>query len=581
MNIYKNQSITSVAAFTFVLLFLGMFLIYPVFYLLKVSLWDVDKGIWIYFRLIVSNPLQIRSLINSLIIATCITILATCIALPMAYWFTRYSFPGKGLVQAFSLIPLIMPPFVGAIGIKQVFSRFGVFNLLLEKIGLISLEYPIDWLGGSGFWGIILMGTLHLYPIMLLNLQGAMANMDLSLLEAAESLGASPSYIFKTIILPLVMPGYFAGASIVFIWAFTDLGTPLVFGFDRVIPVQIYNNLTEIHTNPMGFALVVLSLFLILLLFLIIKIFLGGKGYETSVSGYIVGLKKQASATQSFLILTAICGVTLLALLPHISVIIQSLSGRWFFTILPEKWTIANYQYVFSYSPTTTSIKNSIFLSSMSMLLDLILGVLIAYLITRRRIPGRNVLDMLAMLPMALPGLVIAFSYVAYFHFPVQPGLSYPFWHHWLNRFVDPTVNPTLLLIISYSVRRLPFAVRAAYAGFQQASITLEEASLNLGATTWHTMRKITLPLMTTTLLASAIMTFSFAMLEVSDSLILAQKEEYYPITKAIFALIELIDPNAPAIASALGVLGILILSFAIFMASKMLGKWFGSLFRI
>lgn len=522
-----------------------------------------------------------KSLLNSLFISVLITLLTTIIALPIAYWFTRYTFPGKGLVQAFSLIPLIMPAFVGAIGIKQLFSRFGSLNLFLHKIGLVSLPHPIDWLGGSGFWGIIIMGALHLYPIMLLNLQSAMANMDLSLLEAAESLGARPAYIFKTVIVPLIMPGYFAGAAIVFIWAFTDLGTPLIFGFDRVIPVQIYHNLTEIHTNPIGFALVVFSLFLILLLFFASKLLLGGKGYETSVSGYISGLQKQTSITHSFVILSVVSGITFLALLPHISVILQSFSRRWFFTILPEKWTLANYQYVFSYPLSITSIKNSLFFSFMSTLIDLILGVLIAYLITRDQIPGKHILDILSMLPLILPGLVIAFSYIACFHFPVQPGMSYPFWYYWLNRLVDPTINPTLLLIVSYSVRRLPYIVRSACAGFQQANITLEEASLNLGATTWYTIRKITLPLMTTTLIASAIMAFSFAMLEVSDSLMLAQKEKYYPITKAIFSLAELIDPNAPSIASALGVVGILILSVAVFLASKMLGKWFGSLFRI
>ncbi|MCF6158767.1 MAG: iron ABC transporter permease [wastewater metagenome] len=581
MYTYKNESIIHSIIFGIVLLFLGVFLIYPVFYLFKVTFWGADQGIWTYFQLIVSSPLQRRSLYNSLFLSTFITLLTTLIALPMAYWFTRYSFPGKEWVQAFSLIPLIMPSFVGAIGMKQLLARFGSLNLFLNKFGLISLQHPIDWLGSSGFWGIIIMSTLHLYPIMLLNLQGALANIDVSLLEAAESLGASPIYIFRTVILPLIVPGYFAGAVIVFVWAFTDLGTPLIFGFDRVIPVQIYHNLTEIHTNPMGFALVLFSLFLILLLFLISKKFFGGKGYEMSVSGYISGIQKQASTTQSFLILSVVCGIIFLALLPHISIILQSLAGRWFFTIVPEHWTLTNYQYIFSYPLTATSIKNSLFFSSMSTLLDLVFGVLIAYLVARKRIPGGNILDMLAMLPLILPGLIIAFSYVACFHFPIQPGMSYPFWYYWLHQFLDPTVNPTILLIMSYAIRRLPYTVRAAYAGFQQAHITLEEASLNLGASTWYTIRKITLPLMTTTLIASAIMAFSFAMLEVSDSLILAQKEKYYPITKAVFSLIEFIDPNAPAIASALGVLGIAILSSAVFIASKMLGKWFGSLFRI
>jgi len=146
----------------------------------------------------------------------------------------------------------------------------------------------------------------------------------------------------------------------------------------------------------------------------------------------------------------------------------------------------------------------------------------------------------------------------------------------WLN----PRTNPTLLLIISYSVRRLPYLVRSAYAGFQQTSVTLEEASANLGASPSRTLRKITLPLMTANLIAGTIITFSFAMLEVSDGLILAMKENYFPITKMIYQLIGRIDPDAPSVACALGVLGMVILAASLLLAGKILGKKMGQLFR-
>jgi iron(III) transport system permease protein len=165
-----------------------------------------------------------------------------------------------------------------------------------------------------------------------------------------------------------------------------------------------------------------------------------------------------------------------------------------------------------------------------------------------------------------LPGLVLAFGYVAGFDFKIG----------WLN----PRQNPILLLVISYSVRRLPYIVRAAYAGFQQASITLEEASANLGATPWRTLRKITLPLVMANLIAGTVLTFSFAMLEVSDGLILAMREKYYPITKMIWQLMGRIDPNAPGLACALGVVGMGILAASLVIAGKLLGKKTGQLFR-
>jgi len=146
----------------------------------------------------------------------------------------------------------------------------------------------------------------------------------------------------------------------------------------------------------------------------------------------------------------------------------------------------------------------------------------------------------------------------------------------WLN----PRENPTLLLIVSYSVRRLPYIVRSAYAGFQQTSVTLEEASANLGASPWRTLWRITLPLVMANLVAGTILTFAFAMLEVSDSLILAMREQYFPITKMIYALLGRIEPNAPAVACALGVVGMGLLAASLLVAGRLLGRRLGQLFR-
>jgi iron(III) transport system permease protein len=191
---------------------------------------------------------------------------------------------------------------------------------------------------------------------------------------------------------------------------------------------------------------------------------------------------------------------------------------------------------------------------------------MIAWLLTRRRIPLAGLLDALAMLPLALPGIVLAFGYVAGFDFKIA----------WLN----PRENPTVLLIISYSVRRLPYIVRSACAGFQQTSVTLEEASANLGASPLRTLWKVTLPLVAANLLAGTILTFSFAMLEVSDGLILAMREQYFPITKMIYQLMGRIDPNAPSVACALGVVGMVILTISLLVAGRILGKKMGQLFR-
>jgi len=233
-------------------------------------------------------------------------------------------------------------------------------------------------------------------------------------------------------------------------------------------------------------------------------------------------------------------------------------------SVLPSEVTLKFYRDVFVHDLTLLSIRNSLLLSSLSTVVDIILGVGIAYLLTRKRIPGKNVLDSLAMLPLALPGLVIAFGYVAAFS----------------GTLLDARVNPMPLLVIAYSVRRLPFMVRAAYAGFQQTSVVLEEAAMNLGASPMRTLYQITFPLVFANLMAGAILCFSFAMLEVSDSLILALREQYYPITKAIYVLLRRIT-DGPYIASAMGMLGLFLLAGSLVVAGHFLGRRMGELFRI
>lgn len=519
-----------------------------------------------YFELLIESPLHREALRNSFILAILTTAFTTVIGLPLAHVLTRFNFAGRSLLSGLLLVPMIMPPFVGAIGLKQLLAKYGSINLLLMKFGVVAPDHPIDWLGQGGFIGIVLLQVFNLYPIMLLNLTAAMANLDPALREAAQNLGASGWKIFRSIIVPLILPGYFAGAIIVFIWAFTDLGTPLIFGYSRLVPVQIFDSISELNTNPMGYALVVLVLLLTIVLFLASKRLLASRRYEMIGRGHSTGSEILASRRATILIWLGFAGFTALALLPHVAVILESFSGKWFMSSLPQEWTASNYSEIFGHGLTASSIRNSLLYSSLSALVDLVLGVLIAWLLTRKKFPGAALLDVLAMLPLALPGLVLAFGYLAGFDFKIS----------WLN----PRNNPTFLLVVSYSIRRLPYIVRSAYAGFQQTSITLEEASANLGGSPLRTLWKITLPLVMANLIAGTILAFSLAMLEVSDGLILAMREQYFPITKMIWQLMGRIDPNSSAISCALGCIGMLILTVSLLFAGKILGRKMGQLFR-
>ena len=561
-----RQTTVNSALFALLLLgFFGVFLFYPVSLLLKGAFIADGKLTFQYFTILFSSPLQREALWNSFLIAGLTTLLTTVLSLPLAHVVTAFNFRGKSLLQALLLVPMIMPPFVGAIGLRQLLARFGTVNVALSELGIIRADQPIDWLGQGGFWGIVILQVMNLYPIMFLNLSAAMANVDPNLREAAQNLGAGTSRLFRTVTLPLILPGYFAGAIIVFIWSFTDLGTPLIFGYSRVVPVQIFDAVTEINTNPIGYTLVVFVLLLTVTLFVVSKQLLARKRYEMLARGHTAA-ERPASGRRTALIWAGLGSVIFISLLPHLAVIVHSFAERWFMTALPTNWTTETYTEILRDPLARASIRNSLVYSSLSALLDLVLGVIIAWLLTRKRLPLSGLLDALAMLPLALPGIVLAFGYVAAFDFKIS----------WLN----PRENPTLLLIISYSVRRLPYIVRSAYAGFQQTSVTLEEASANLGASPFRTLRKITLPLVMANLIAGTILTFSFAMIEVSDGLILAMKEQFYPITKMIYQLMGRIDPASASVACALGVIGMAVLTISLLAAGRLLGRKMGQLFR-
>ena len=267
-------------------LFFVVFLIYPLLYVFKEAFWIENTFNLTYFKLMVTDP-GIRTLVvNSFKIGVMVTLVTSIVSLPLAYFLTRYRYPGRAMLRSVILIPMIMPPFVGAIGMQQFFGRFGSVNMLLVKLKLIDITETIDWFGG-GFWGVVLLSTLHLYPIMYLNIVAALANVDPSLEEAAENMGASRAQVFRRITLPLMMPGYFAGAILVFIWAFTDLGTPLIFDYNEVIAVRIFRQVTEANANPMGYALVVLIIVLTALAFYVSKRWTGSKHYEMLGRGHV------------------------------------------------------------------------------------------------------------------------------------------------------------------------------------------------------------------------------------------------------------------------------------------------------
>jgi iron(III) transport system permease protein len=555
--------------FALTLLFFGAFFLWPILQVLKGGFIDADGHLtFAYLGSLLTDPIYLEGLANSFRLALTTTVFALLLALPLAFVADRFRFPAKGFLGSLILVPMILPPFVGAIGIKQILGQYGALNALLIDLGLRPPGWTFDWLGANQFLGVALVNALSLYPIIYLNAVAALANIDPAMEEAAENLGCTGLRRFRRITLPLIKPGLFAGGTIVFIWSFTDLGVPLIFDYARVMPVQIFHGLKDIGGNPFPYALVAVMLFSSVLFYALGKGLFGRDPHAMMAKATSAGGPRDLPRARAWLCTALFAGVTFLAILPHLGVVLVAFSTDWYATVLPADLTLRNFQLALGHDLTVPAIANSLKYASLSTVIDLVLGVALAYVIVRSRIAGRQLLDFLAMLPLAVPGLVLAFGYLAM----SQEGKFFAF--------LNPTENPAILLIIAYSIRRLPYVVRSAVAGFQQTSETLEEAAQNLGCPPLKAMIRVTLPLILANLIAGGLLAFSFAMLEVSDSLVLAQKQLYYPITKAIYELFQLLG-DGKLIASALGVWAMVFLGICIAGLTILLGKKLGAIFRV
>jgi len=554
---------------------LGMFLLYPIGLTVRGGFasdvatgqgWTLD-----HLLLVFKDPTRVAGIVNAFKIALATTTLCIIISLPLAVLSARFDFPFKKVLNASILVPLILPPFVGAIGIRALLGREGSLNALLGT----------DWdvLGQGKFWGVVAVMALHLYPIIYLNATASLANLDPALDESAENLGAGGWKRFFKITLPLIRPGLFAGATIVFIWSFTELGTPLMFDYYDVTSVQIFYGLKDVQNNAEPYALTMVLLVAAIGFYLLGKFIFGKKGYAMYSKASRAGTEIQLTGFWGWMAALGFGSVIIIAIMPHLGVVLTSIAepGSWYASVLPGSVTGSHYTEALTSPESFNSIKNSLMLSLIAMGLNMSFGVVIGYIIVRTTIKGRGLLDALCMLPLAVPGLVMAFGYVAM-------TLRWPFGSG------DPlegtlavfgtNPNPFPLLVIAYAIRRLPYIVRSTVSGLEQTSGELEEAAVNLGATRVAAVRKVIIPLIMANLIAGGLLVFSFSMLEVSDSLILAQRSDHFPITKMIFEFTNRLGDGI-YIASAMGVWGMTLLTITLFGASLMLGKKLGSIFRV
>ena len=549
----RNAVFSRVGIACAILLILLVFLLIPVATVVFVAFADGEGGVtFAHFASFFGISLMRESFANSLIVSLASVIGAALIALPLAYFTARFDFRGAVVIQTLGVLPLIMPPFVGAVAMQLIFGRSGSINLLLD-----------DWVGFTipfmeGLWGVIFVESLHYFPFLLLNLSVALSNIDSAMEESAQNLGAHGFRLLRRIVLPLAMPGFVAGASLVFIKVFDDLGTPLVLNVTNMLAPQAYLRITSVGLeDPIGYVISVFMVTFSLLALWLSQRVMKGKEYATTQKGGVGLARRKLSVQQSVLAYGWIALVMLLVLSPHLGILLLSLAKVWSFSPLPDAYTLDHYRTVFADSPRM--IGNTLLYCGLAAGIDIVLGTAIAYLILRTKLPGRHLLDFFATAALAIPGIVLAIGYLRTFK-----GLQLPF--------TDSALTSTWIIIaIAYAVRRLPYALRSCMAALQQVSQSLEEAAENLGATKGRTIQRIVVPLMTGGILAGFVTSFITAAVELSATILLTTTQTDAPMSYGIYLYMQSIAGRGPG--AALGVLAVIIVAVGTYFSHRLISR--------
>ena len=475
-----------------------VFLVYPLFALFGSSFVDPDSGGFTlaHYAQFFKKRYYYRALLNSMSVTACVTVLAILIGAPMAYLTSAFQIRGKRLVDVLIIVSMLSPPFIGAYSWILLGGRSGVVTTFLtEQLGI---SVPTIY----GFTGILLVLTLKLYPFVYLYVSGALKSIDVSLSEAAESLGCNPLKKVFTIVLPLITPTVLAGGLLVFMNALADFGTPMLIGEGFVVmPVLIYSEFVSEMGGQANFAAALAAIMVVLTCL----IFLGQKYVVNKKSFTMSALRPMKPAAlspmPSFLAHGFIYVLVFLSIIPQLTVVYTSfmkVNG----VVFAPGFSFDSYRIIFD--KLGTAITNTYLYGLAAIIVIVILGMFIAYLATRRRNLITSIIDTFTMFPYIIPGSVLGITLLLAFNKPpmVLSGTA-------------------VIIVLAFVVRRLPYTLRSSAAILYQISPAVEEASISLGCSPMRTFFKVTAIMMLPGVMAGAILSWITVINELSASVIL------------------------------------------------------------
>jgi iron(III) transport system permease protein len=409
--------------------------------------------------------------------------------------------------------------------------------------------------------GVLLVETLHLFPMITLNVVDALGKIDPALEEAAESVGARGWRKLRTITLPLTTPGYVAGALLVFIWTFSDFATPLVLGVHDLLAAQAYLNIVQFVDRRlfrMGIVISAIMVGLAVLFLVAARQFVAIKDYSSLSYSRIA--RRRLSPLAQAAVVAFLSVVMLLAFLPYLGVLLASVGKGWALTPLPVHYTLQHFERIIVETPRY--VLNSLLYAVLAVLLCIVVGVPIAWILARTRLPGRGTLDALNTLILAIPGTAIGIAYIRAFHVDV-PGLGRPLTSLWI------------ILPLVLAIRRLPYTVRGSYASLLLVHRSMEEAAASVGASGLRTFGDVTLPLIWRGVLVGSLFSFMTSLQEASAVLFLSLGG-WETITVGIFSFY---IAGSASEAAALGVILVIVAGLSLLVVNRVAGARMGGIF--
>ena len=546
------------AGFALIWAFLIVFVLYPltrIFYDAFTS--EAGQFTLVNFQDFLTDRFYLRSLWNSLLLAAAAVVTTSVIGIGVAFLILRYEFPYRNLFSYLTMMPLILPPLVGVLGFVFILGRAGTVNVIL--MDWFGMEKPINFM--YGMQGVLLVETVHLFPLMTLSVLDALSKVDPSLEEAAQGMGAKGWRRFLDVTLPLMTPGYVSGALLVFIWTFADFITPLVVGVQDLLAVQAYLNIMQFVDRRLFRMGIVISALLVLLAVLFV---LAARQYvaikDYSSLAYSKVERRQLGPVKRWLAVGFLALLLFVCFVPQFGVVLAAVGRGWSLTPFPLHYTLEFFEAVSIETPKF--IINSFLYCGIAVALCLVIGVPMAWILGRTRAPGRGAMDALTTLILAIPGTAIGIAFIRAFNYPLP--------------FIDtPLTSMWIILPLVLAVRRLPYTVRGSYSSLLLVHPSMEEAAANVGAGKLRTFRDITVPLVWKGIFVGALFSFITSIQEASATIFLTLGGwEMMP-----FGIFTFYIAGSQSQAAALGVILIVVCAASLFTVNRIAGARVGGIF--